>query len=192
MKIKTSLIALTVAWSGLTHGYFIESDSGYVDVGEIDTYIASTSLTPSSGETQLDFASDVLDTDVSYATRNNNVELYSVYTEVEGRNGTRYVESDDLFGFELVTDPGYYIIKNGGAVAEVNTVLFENEESTGWGVLSYSYLEELGLHLGEWSDLEISHVTELVAEVTEPASILLISIGVLGLIGARRRLNQKA
>jgi hypothetical protein len=179
MKISSLLLMTALLASNSAFAHFV-NDAGWVDVGQEDTYSASTKLANHADATETAWASSVLGiTDVSYETRNESVNTYSVYDDLHNK-------SNDLFAFKLSTNPGYYLVKNGHN--NPDSVLFHNEDNTGWGVLSYSYLDSLGLHLGGFDNLVISHVSEFnsASVISEPGSYLLLTMGLIGLIGARR------
>jgi len=165
-------------------GYFVEGvNETWVDVGVLDTYVADTYLKNSSEASETNWVASELGTDVSLEAKNENVLISNVF---EQTGQSSYTKSNSIFAFELSTDPGYYLIKN--AKKPVNTALFFNEDNVGWGVLDYNFLTSLGIHFANFNELTISHVTEFkTSMVSEPTSYALLSLGLIGLFGARRR-----
>lgn len=172
--------AFTLCLVGQSFGYTISG--GVTDVGEIDTFIAETGATrgdrngalPGSGssvENETAWINSILDPDTTYNTREETVSYYSV----DGMSG--------VFAFRLETDPGYYILKNA-----TNWAIFDNNASYGWGVFDISALTLDRWNLGSGGQMTISHVTEYgSATVPEPASLALLSIGLMSIAWMRRR-----
>lgn len=146
------------------------------NVGSTDTLISFTgSLAPcgpgSSPAAEECWANNILGSgSASYFTKADPVSYYS--TDVA-----------NTFAFSLTGDPGYFIVKNS-----TNWALFQNNGSTDWGVFSTVGLPS-GFNLGGDNRWIISHVTSFngTREVPEPASLLLVGMGLLGFVFARRR-----
>jgi hypothetical protein len=106
----------------------------------------------------------------------------TTYNGSKTENVTFYAtDTANTYAFSLVSEPGYYVIKNATRIA-----LFENTGELGWGVFDMS-LFNYNMNL---NDMEISHVTEFgsgnTTQVTEPHTLLLLALGLLGLAASRR------
>lgn len=162
-------------WAGSAWSYMIDdSNAGALDgtdVGMLDMLIAQDGR-QGNPRREIDWANQFLDPDID---RRSGWKTEDV----------SYFKTDDsnVFAFELVNGPGYYIIKNAQRVA-----LFENNESYDWGVFDVSALEGR-FNLGDRRDMTISHVTQFgdtPTNVAEPGSIALLGFGLLGLVLVRR------
>lgn len=167
------LAAVAVMMAAQVSAYQINGDT---DVGGLDIFKGQMQKTGSSSpEVEQAWAESVLGFELDFS--NVKTETVSYYM----------TEATNVIAFELMSDPGYYLIKNARWFA-----LFENTASLGWGVIDISPLSSgFNLQYG-CSDcvFTISHVTEFnswQATVSEPGSALLMLLGALGLWVGRRQ-----
>ncbi|HHO76506.1 MAG TPA: PEP-CTERM sorting domain-containing protein [Deltaproteobacteria bacterium] len=197
LTISLLLIASS-AWS------FYINDGGYVDVGELDIYLASATqedVGGSSGDAEeLNWINTTLfglglissyytDTDFDKIETDDGAGWLQAYS-------TPGVVADYTFAYNLVTSegetlyPDYFLVKTGNLRDDVDYrwFLFQNNELLDWAVIN---LQEQGYSLLEIG--KISHIDNVggAAPVPEPATMILLGSGLIGLAGIRRKLASK-
>ncbi len=161
------LIFAGSAWS-------LTIQAGSIVVGSWDSLLAADDV-GSGDATELNWVKSVLGTD--------NITLDAKYTTMT------WFPVDSAPGFyaiDFATDnPEYFLVKTGAIAGTSNDhFLFQNNPSLAWGVISLP--ADLGI-----TDInniaKISHVDEFNSQVPEPAALLLLGAGLLGLWVVRRR-----
>lgn len=162
----TAVLMTAPSWAFTIH-------SGFTDVGELDSLVQWTdSLINSNPETETQWVNSLLSPDTIFTIKTEDVSYY----EVDGGGA---------WAFALMSDPGYYIIKNANFWA-----LFENEASMSWAVFNLDGLPS-GMNLGGDGQMTISHVSEFGGrQIPEPGSIGLIAAGLFGLAVTRRCIRK--
>lgn len=183
--------------------YTITADDSTVNVGGLDTLLASAKLSNSGDDTELDWVNQVLlnmgkisaGEEFTTMVKTNAMTGAWFKTEPTSSSDPAYLPYWAYdFGGE---SPAYYFVKTGNLKLDPTNFehfLYENLDSMLWGVIDLSFNGMVVADIGKISHVGSMGTGETVPPppaIPEPSTLLLIGTGVLGLGIFGRRKFQK-
>lgn len=156
------------------------------DVGSVDNLIAQAALPNSGDATELAWVNTVLPGDgYSLLFKNEPGTWYSVL------DGDPMDPDPSVFASGISGDTDYFLIKTGSNTGNSNDhFLFQNLSSLNWAVIS---LQGMGFDTDNILNIgKVSHNAGYGIEpIPEPATMLLMGVGLAGLAATQRRQARK-
>jgi len=158
-------------------------DNSAIDVGSIDSIVDNTTIS-SDYQSELSWIQSVLGSSYIF----DESDKYDVFAS----DFTVTDTDPKVWGLNLYGTPDYYFIKLGTGGSDISSShwLYQNIAELAWAVVD----------IGEWGTTNnidigrISHVGEVGESSTaipEPATMILLGSGLVGLAGFRRKLKRR-
>jgi len=171
---------ISSAWAGpITYTI----NGGATSVGGLDTEIAHTTLSNSGEETERSWVESILGGSITFSDKTDISDPISAWIAADGVS--------DVFVFDLLAAPAYYLVKTGNGGMTDTHFLYQNNESDAYATIDFTsgFLGELVKRNGSFNISKISHVSEFngATEVSEPGLLALMMVGLMGIAFTRNR-----
>jgi len=172
----SAILCILVMFAGSAWSYTILDGETYV--GDKDFIIASDTFTPSYAN-ELAWVQDELGPEYTFAEEDKYNVSEGNWSAVDGES--------TFYALDLKGEPAYFFLRIGtGGLnpTPLTHYLYENLQQLAWAVIN---LDEI--YTAQNFDIgRISHVGEIGGlPVTEPTTLFLLGLGLIGLAGMRRK-----
>lgn len=178
--MKHSVLMMALLWGVITIATSASALTvGTIDVGDRDTFIASTHLSNSSDAAELAWVQSILGTSVVWDLKYDTDRVDWKSTNETG-----------TYALQLLDNPEYFMIKTANGAFE--HFLFANKTSLDWAVLNLAADFGAGYQIKNIG--KFSHVIEFNGDPTttvpEPSTLILLGAGLGALaIWRKKRTN---
>jgi hypothetical protein len=179
MKKLFALTVLIMAFASSAWSLSITVNSKTYDVGGVDTFLKAANLANSGDATELNWVKSWLGNDIVMEEK----------TDMGG--SSQWVQTNEdprVYAFDFVSyNPEYFLVKTGKTSSGMDTFLFANTPNLAYGVIDLDISRMYSIkNVGK-----LSHIDEFNAgaPVPEPASLMLIGTGLLGIAGFRKKVK---
>ena len=148
-------------------------------VGGVDNFIDNTSLGDSGDQTEIDWVNSVLGTNFTKSD-------FTKETTNEGA-GWAQIDSSKIYAYDVSDiSPEYFLVKIGAKPDAPDTFLYENIGDLGWAVINLEGTDFTIKNIGK-----LSHIDTFSSNpVPEPATMLLLGTGLVGIAGISRKFKK--